>query len=146
MPTQPTASRNRQQRLLEALRGSGDEMSGQQLHRLLENGSAPWGSPRCTGTSDNCSNRVLCAAGIYRQERPYMPRLNRIAITSHAWTVEAPKHWIIAQFTDSQFLLKNNLDSRCCSTRWNSSAFALSANTITLSQPDRLISSHCTCG
>ena len=43
MTTQPTASRNRQQRLLEALRSSGDEMSGQQLHRLLENGASAMG-------------------------------------------------------------------------------------------------------
>ncbi len=43
MTTQPTASRNRQQRLLDALRDSGDEMSGQQIHRLLENGSNAMG-------------------------------------------------------------------------------------------------------
>ena len=43
MTTQPTASRQRQQRLLDALRSCGDEMSGQQLHRLLENGSSAMG-------------------------------------------------------------------------------------------------------
>ena len=43
MTTKPTASRQRQQRLLDALRSCGDEMSGQQLHRLLENGSSAMG-------------------------------------------------------------------------------------------------------
>ena len=43
MTTQPTASRQRQQRLLDTLRSCGDEMSGQQLHRLLENGSSAMG-------------------------------------------------------------------------------------------------------
>ena len=64
-----------------------------------------------------------------------MPRLSRTAITSRVWTAEEPKLWITARFTDSHSPPKNSLVSRCCSTRWNSSAFARSAKTITPSQP-----------
>ena len=64
-----------------------------------------------------------------------MPQLSKTAITSHVWTAEEPKHWITAQFTDSQSPPKRHPASRCCSTLWNSSVFALSANKITLKQP-----------
>ncbi len=43
MTTQSTATQNRQQRLLEELRRCGTEMSGQQLHRQLENGPSSMG-------------------------------------------------------------------------------------------------------
>ena len=43
MATQSTTNRNRQQCLLEELRSCGDEMSGQQLHRRLENGPSAMG-------------------------------------------------------------------------------------------------------
>ncbi len=43
MASRSTGSRNRQQRLLEALRDSGNEMSGQQLHRQMESGSHAMG-------------------------------------------------------------------------------------------------------
>ena len=43
MAIRPTSANARQQRLLDELERCGDEMSGQQLHRVLQDGNQPMG-------------------------------------------------------------------------------------------------------
>ena len=43
MAIRPTSANARQQRLLDELEHCGDEMSGQQLHRVLQDGNQPMG-------------------------------------------------------------------------------------------------------